>query len=650
MIRNVLLTAIFAAALTCAADAVLPVPGNLTAEGIPAIPSSLYDTLAAYNEYRAAGLQDWNPVRREMLISTRFGQTPQIHRVTTPGGARTQLTFFPERVADAHYEPVTGDLFVYQKDTGGGEWYQLYVYNTHTGRSTLLTDGKSRNTGPVWSWDGKHIAYTSTQRNGRDTDIWLVDPRNPASNRMLFQADSGGWSVEDWSHDGARMLVERYVSANESALFLLDVVSGKSEALAQRPGVSYSGAQFSPDDRSIYLLTNQDSDFRRLAQMDPASHALKFLRPDLHWDIEGLDLSTDGRRLAYVVNEAGISSVDVLDPHTGANIRIPALPPGNVSGARWRPKTHELGVTLTSARIPGDVFSIDVDNGREDRWTMSETGGLDASHFVEAELIRWRSFDGTSISGFYYKPPARFEGRRPVIINIHGGPEGQSQPGYLGSNNYYLEELGVALIFPNVRGSAGYGKAFLDMDNGYKREDTIKDIGALLDWIAARPDLDSSRVMVMGGSYGGYMTLASMTHFNDRLRCAVDVVGISNWISFLEHTEAYRRDLRRAEYGDERDPKMHAFLESISPLTSVHNITKPMFVVAGRNDPRVPWTEGRQMVEGIRQSGTPVWFLVAADEGHGFVKKNNRDYQFAATVMFVKQYLLDQPAAPAGMH
>lgn len=628
-----------------AADAAVPVPGNLTVEGIPGIPASLFDALDAYNEYRTAGLLDWNPVRREMLITTRFAQTPQIHRLTAPGGARTQLTFFPERVAGARYDPVGGDVFVYEKDTGGGEWFQLYAYDTHTGRSTLLTDGKSRNTGPVWSWDGRMIAYTSTRRNGRDNDVWLVDPRNPSSNRMLFQADSGGWHVEAWSHDGRRLIVARSVSINETALFAIDTASGASEVLARRPGVSWASAEFSPDDRVIYLLTNQDSDFRRLAAMGAASHAVKFLRPDLKWDVEALDLSTDGQRLAYTVNEAGVQSLQVIDTRTGAGITTPSLPRGNVQGLVWRPGTHELGVTVASARMPGDVFSIDTDNGHVDRWTTSETGGLDASRFVEPELIQWRSFDGTTVSGFYYKPPARFAGRRPVIINIHGGPEGQYQPGYLGSNNYYLEELGVALIFPNVRGSSGYGKTFLDMDNTYKREDSVKDIGALLDWIAARPDLDSSRVMVMGGSYGGYMTLATMTHFNDRLCCAVDVVGISNWISFLEHTESYRRDLRRVEYGDERDPKMRSFLESISPLTSAGKITKPMLIVAGHNDPRVPWTEGRQMAEAIRRNGTPVWFLMAADEGHGFVKKNNRDYQFAATVMFVREHLLGQRAA-----
>ena len=245
------------------------------------------------------------------------------------------------------------------------------------------------------------------------------------------------------------------------------------------------------------------------------------------------------------------------------------------------------------------------------------------------------------ISGFLYKPPASFTGKRPVMINIHGGPEGQSRPGFQGRNNYFLNELGIAIVFPNVRGSTGFGKTFSQLDNWEKREDSVKDIGALLDWVSGRPDLDADRVMVMGGSYGGYMTLAVATSYNDRIRCSLDVVGISNFVTFLERTEAYRRDLRRVEYGDERDPKMREFLQRIAPLNHAAKIRKPIFVVQGKNDPRVPVGESEQMVAQLKQQGTPVWYLMATDEGHGFAKKKNADFHFYATVAFIRQYLLD---------
>ena len=286
------------------------------------------------------------------------------------------------------------------------------------------------------------------------------------------------------------------------------------------------------------------------------------------------------------------------------------------------------------------MFSLELATGEIERWTESETGGLNASAFAEPELVRWKSFDGRLISGFLYKPPARFPGRRPVVIDIHGGPEGQASAGFLGRNNFYLNELGIALVFPNVRGSSGYGKTFLTLDNAEKREDSVKDIGALLDWIATRADLDSGRVMVRGGSYGGYMTLAVATHYNDRIRCALDVVGISNFVTFLEKTEAYRRDLRREEYGDERDAAMREHLLKISPANNAQKISKPLFVIQGRNDPRVPFTESEQMVATVKKNASPVWYLMAKDEGHGFAKKKNQDYQFYATVAFMQEHLL----------
>jgi dipeptidyl aminopeptidase/acylaminoacyl peptidase len=406
--------------------------------------------------------------------------------------------------------------------------------------------------------------------------------------------------------------------------------------------VSYRRARFDQGDEDVYLITNQDSDFEQLAKMGIATQKITILTPDLHWDVTSYDLQRDGRYVVYLANENGADKINLIDTVTREERPLAKLPEGSISDVRWLPggTVNEIAFTIASARTPSDVYSMGTRTlpvGNLTRWTYSETGGLDASQFAEPELIHWKSFDGLTISGYLYMPPKRFTGPQPVIVNIYGGPEGQFQPGYLGNNDYLLNELGTAIIFPNVRGSTGYGKTFMNLDKGRKREESVKDIGALLDWIGNRPELNSKRIMVTGGSYGGYMTLASMTHFNDRFRCAVDVVGISSWVTFLEHTEAYRRDLRRVEYGDERDPDMRRFLESISPIEHVGNITKPMFIEAGGNDPRVPYTEGQQMTAALRARGVPVWYLLAADEGHGFAKKSNRDFQFAVTVMFYSE-------------
>jgi dipeptidyl aminopeptidase/acylaminoacyl peptidase len=315
---------------------------------------------------------------------------------------------------------------------------------------------------------------------------------------------------------------------------------------------------------------------------------------------------------------------------------------GLIGGVRWRGKTHELGFTFSAARSSGDAYSLDLATGTLTRWTESETGGVSTAEFAEAELIRWTSFDGRAISGFLYRPPTRFAGRRPVIVNIHGGPEGQSRPGFLGRNNYYLDELGVAILYPNIRGSRGYGKTFVTLDNGVRREDAYKDIEALLDWIGTRPDLDPGRVLVTGGSYGGHMTLVTATRYDNRICCSVDVVGISNLATFLQNTSAYRQDLRRVEYGDERDSTVRAWMERSAPLNQADRVTRPMLIVQGMNDPRVPRSEAEQMVTALERRSVPVWYLMARDEGHGFRKKANADFQFYATVLFVRRYLLGQ--------
>jgi dipeptidyl aminopeptidase/acylaminoacyl peptidase len=616
---------------------------NLVVEGIPPIPVSLVDEVRRYTEARGAVLADWHPQRREMLISTRFGNTPQIHQVQMPGGARTQLTFFSEPVMSASYEPKAGRYFLFGRDIGGNEFGQIYRYDLADGRVTLLTDGgRSQNTGLVWSKAGDRVAYGSTRRNGADRDVWVMNPSEPKSNRQLLQVSGGGWGALDWSPDDKQLLVGEYVSVNKSNLWLVDSASGKRAPLTPQSGeqVVYADGQFAVDGRGVYLTTDKGSEFQYLAYMDLAGKEITPLTKDISWDIDTFDLSRDGKTIALTVNVAGVSKLYLLDTASRKYRPVDGVPPGVIGGLRWHARGSDLGFVLNSARSTSDVYSLDAQSLEVARWTESELGGLVASELVEPELIRWKSFDGREISGFYYRPPPRFQGPRPVIIDIHGGPEGQFRPIFQGRKNYFLNELGVAMIFPNVRGSTGYGKTFVTLDNGLKREDSVKDIGALLDWIAQQPGLDKEKVMITGGSYGGYMTLAVATHYNDRIRCALDLVGISHFGTFLKNTESYRRDLRRVEYGDEREPEIAAFFDRTAPLNNAQKITKPLFVVQGGNDPRVPLSEAEQMVARVKKNGSPVWYLMAKDEGHGFRKKNNADFLFYATVLFVRRHLL----------
>lgn len=620
------------------------VPENLLAEPVPAITSELKNDVGRYLEFRTAGFSGWHPLRREMIIATRFADSSQLHLVKTPGAARRQLTFRAEPVRGGRFDPIKGEFLVFGQDTGGGEFFQFYRLDLADGRVTLLTDGKSRNESGAWTKAGDAFAFSSTKRNGKDTDLYLMDPRKPGSAQCLLEVQGGGWHAADWSADAKRLLVTEYLSINESHLYELDLGTKALRRLDQ-PGkipVAYSSIQYDKTGKAAYVVSDRDSEFAHLAKLDLSSGQESAFGPSIPWDIEEVDLSDDGRYLALVANEAGIGVLHLLDASSGKELPLPKLPAGTIGGLSWHKNSHDLGFSLSGARSPLDAWSIDVSTGKVERWTESETGGLVTEQFVEPELLKIKSFDGLEFSAFVYRPdPAKFPGPRPAIISIHGGPESQSRPGFLGRSNYFLNELGIALVVPNVRGSAGYGKTFLTLDNGFKREDSVKDIGALIDQLSKDPAIAKERLAVMGGSYGGYMVLASLVHFNQQLRCGIDVVGISNFLTFLKNTQDYRRDLRRVEYGDERDPAMAKHLGEISPLTHVDQIRSPLFVVQGFNDPRVPVTEAEQMVKAIRDRGGKVWYLMARDEGHGFAKKKNADYQFLSTILFLKENLLN---------
>jgi dipeptidyl aminopeptidase/acylaminoacyl peptidase len=631
---------------------------NLVVDGVPPIPGELPEQVGRYTESRAAAFQNWHPTRAEMLITTRFGDTNQIHQITQPGGARTQLTFFPDRVEGGSFEPTKGEYFIFTKGAGGAEFFQNYRYDLATGDITLLTDGKSRNSSPSWSKKGDRIAYTSTRRNGADNDLYVQSPLDPKTDRLLAEVKGGGWEVTDWSPDDKQLLVIEFLSVNESYLWLFDAQTGAKKEITPRPAegaekVSYSAPLFAEDGKGIFVTTDRESEFHRLAYIDLGTGKHTYLIPDARFDVDNWDLSRDGKQIAYTLNENGLSTLHLIDVTTGNGTAkagakkepmfSPPLPPVVISGVQFHrdPKQGLLAFNVGGARSPSDIYTWSIARNATTRWTASETGGIPAKQFVEPELVKWKTFDGKEITGFLYKPdPAKFPGKRPVIVNIHGGPEGQSRPTYLGRYNYLVNELGCAVVFPNVRGSEGYGKTFIKLDNGFLREGSYKDISALFDWLPSRPELDAGKAMVTGGSYGGFMTLAVASNYADRIRCALDVVGPSNFVTFLKNTESYRRDLRRAEYGDERDPKMAEFLERIAPLNNAQKITKPLFVVQGANDPRVPKTEAEQIVATLKKQSTPVWFLMAKDEGHGFAKKKNADFQFYSTVQFIREFLL----------
>lgn len=615
--------------------------GNLVKENVPPIPESVFERLRRYNEVRGASLRDWQP-DGGLLISTRFGNVSQLHAVAAPLGMRRQLTFFVEPVAGGDYPPVdAANGFLFQKDVGGNEQNQIFWFDETEGQERLLTDGESRNSGPVWSTDGRQFVYSSNRDDGTNMDIWLGTTEGPDAAKLVREVE-GSWFPMDFH--GKHVLAIHYVSINEAHIYEIDVESGEARELFERDKpVGYRGAVYDRDGKHVYFVSDEGSEFQRLHRMHRKSGKIVTLTKDIEWDVAGVDISKDGRWLAYAVNEGGIERLHLRDLRNDRDMTLDELPVGTIGNFLFSPDSRGLAITVSAADSSSDVYVYDLKRRDIARWTNSEVGGLNPANFVTPELVSYPTFDEIDgktreIPAFVYKPGSG-AGKHPVVVYIHGGPESQFQPGFSSTFQYLLNELGAAIVAPNVRGSAGYGKSYLKLDNGYKREDSVKDIGALLDWIATRDDLDEDRVIVYGGSYGGYMVLASMVHFDDRLLGGIDVVGISNFVTFLKNTQDYRRDLRRVEYGDERDPEMHEFLQRISPNNRADKINKPLLVVQGANDPRVPLSESEQMVETIRENGGEVWYLMAKDEGHGFRKQENREAYLATVSMFIEHLL-----------
>ena len=624
-------------------------PAAIETQDVPVVPAELAAKLAQYQSVRGAAFRGWAPDGTGILVGTRFGNSSQLHRVYEPGGRREQITFLDEPVSGTFIPKATDGSILMLMDAGGNENDQVYLLDRRNFKTTLLTDGKSRNKLGAVRSDGSQIVITSNQRNGRDVDLYVTNPREAGSLKLLMPVDKQTWNAHDWSSDGQTLLISRYVSANESYPALFDVASGQRTDLPL-PGNAKASAgpmMFAADGKSLLVATDAEMEFRRLMRFHLATKRCESLTDDILWDIGDLAVEPSSGDVAFTVNEDGASRLYLMPRGTGR--RELKLPLGIVTSLEFSPEGTRLGFTLARPDAPPDAYSLLLDSGELTRWTFSEVGGLNPASFVTPTRIKFPSFDGRMIPAYYFQPPSNAalvnatatKPRRPipVYISIHGGPESQYQPFFSPIIQFYVNELGLAVICPNVRGSAGYGKTYLQLDNAEKREDSVKDIGALLDWIAGQSELDASRVAVAGGSYGGYMTLASLTHFGDRIKAGIDVVGIANFLTFLERTAAYRVDLRRAEYGDERDPKMKAVFERISPLNNADKIRAALLVIHGRNDPRVPFFEAEQIAAKVRASQRPVWTVFAGNEGHGFSKRDNSDYQRAVEVLFLKKYL-----------
>ncbi len=622
--------------------------GGFMLEDVPIWNADLQRRMQPYLAVRAAALQSVGDDGRSVLITTRFGQIKQLHVVNRPMGVRRQVTFFNKPILWGAFVPGSEDRhLVFLQDPDGNERWQLYQLDLTTNRTTLITDGRSRHESPVISTNGRMLAFCGTGRNGRDHDIYLYDLASTGPAKMVRRAE-GMLNPVAFSPDNTKLLVQKYISERQTMWFVLNIQNKAFERITpESPQHFHGGGAWGADGKAVYLFSDCRDEFRRLFRIDLANNTWHCLTPDIPWDVEAVSVDPGGTGIAFVVNEDGISRLYFSGPD-GAN-RKPVRLPGEgvkITDLTCASAGGVFGFTLAGMRSPGDAYTADFPDGGVRRWTQSETGGLKAGQLCRTTMLRYPTFDRTKgkprmIPAFIMR--GRGQGVRPVVIHAHGGPEFQYFPVFDSTFQYWAAELGITVISPNIRGSTGYGRTFHQLDNGVKREDAVRDIGALLDWIDKQPDLDKHRIGIFGGSYGGYLVLGSLLNYPDRITCGIDVVGVADFVKFLEQTSEYRRDLRRVEYGDERDPQVRKVLESISPLRHVNKINVPLFVLHGEKDTRVPIAEAQQVVARLREMKRPVWFATALDEGHVFHKKQNRDLASIMYTVFWQTHLLPQP-------
>lgn len=624
-------------------DEIAP-PKSMEVLGVPKVPASLAKEVKRYLGAYGLPLAGWHPEKRELWVKG-ISSAAWVARIEAPAGAQKPWVYLPfGDVYDLYFQPQAKHL-LYNRDVNGDESFQLFHYNLATRASTPLSEEKSRNTEPVWSHSGERVVWSYSPSKGSGVSLSVGNPFEPKNRRLLVESTGNYLKAHDWSPDDTQVTFCEFIGNTTSRLWVVEVEKGEKRLLSgkdEKADAYYDSPIFSKDGKGIFVITDRASDVRRLAYLDLSTGQFKNLTAAIHWDVDEFQLSPDGKTLAFAINENGVSKLYLLETANGSYKPVSDLPLGVISDLKWHSSSTELAFNFKSPRTPNDVYSVDVKTNKVEQWAKSVSGGVALDQLPLPELIQWKSFDNRTISGFLYRPSTSFAGKRPVIIDIHGGPEEQYRPTFGYEDNYLINELGVVKIYPNVRGSTGYGKQFLDLDNGIRREDAVKDIGALLDWIGKQPDLDADRVLVQGSSYGGYMSLSVAARYSDRIRGAISDSGAANLATFIERTEGWRRDLRRAEFGDEKEPQIRAFMESTAPLNNIRKIKKPLLVIQGKNDPRVAAGEAEAIVNAAKQQRTPVWYVLANDEGHTFVKQGNRDFRLYSIILFIKDRLLPQ--------
>ena len=609
---------------------VLLLSGTVCVFGADTEPLPLWQYLSV----RWARSPDFAPNGQDILFMTNITGVPQVWTARISGGWPEQITFDTNGVSYAVWSPIERNRLLVAADRGGNERDQLYFVDPRGGAWERLTknDNAIYQFGD-WTQDGRKISYASNERDASIFDIYVLDVATRQA-RMIHQGD-GHWVASNWSPDGRYLgLLKNYSNAN-SDLYIYDSLTTEVKLMTAHEGDAlFSGPRWLPDSKSFYFTSNLGRQFVGLDSMHVDSGKSEWVEtPD--WDVETVAVSRDGFKRAWTVNVQGYLEFHLLNAETGVRVRPYRLPKSVVRGLKFSPDSKSLLITLGSGKEPDDIYLYSIERDQLTPFTRSARGGILPETFVKPELVQYATFDNRQIPAFFYKPPVS-QGKMPVIVYVHGGPESQARPNFSGLFQYFVSR-GYAVCEPNIRGSTGYGRDYMRLDDIEKRMDAVKDVEYGARWLVSQKDIDPKRLIIFGDSYGGFLVLSSLATYPERWAAGADLVGISNFISFLQNTGPWRRALREAEYGSLA--KDTVLLKEISPLTHVDNIRAPLFIVQGANDPRVPKSEADQIYEAVKARGIPVEYIVFPDEGHGIAKLSNRIHAYTRMVEFLDEHV-----------
>ncbi|EJN60551.1 dipeptidyl aminopeptidase/acylaminoacyl peptidase [Halogranum salarium B-1] len=600
----------------------------------------MYD-IERYLNIRSAYGGSFSPNGETLSFLMDTTGTSQVWSIDGPGQWPDQHTFYDERVTFASWSPERREL-AFGMDEGGNERDQLYLLGPDTGEVTNLTQRPdAKHWWGGWSHDGERFAFTSNRRDNSVFDVY-VQARDAVGNDAELVYEGDGWlNVGGWSPDDTRLIVTEAYSNFDQDVYVLDIESGKlTHVTPHEDSIRYQSVTWGPDGENLYLVTDDGADTLYLARLDLDTREMTMVEEGGEWELDGVAIDHDTGRLVYSQNVDGYTELvtgTFADPDTVETFPQPDLPHGIAGGVSFGPDAERFALTVTGSADNTNVYVVEMETGEAERWTYAATAGIPRESFVEPELVHYPTFDGRQIPAFFTLPETDTgHGETPVIVDIHGGPESQRRPSFSGVKQYLVQH-GYAVFEPNVRGSAGYGKAYGHLDDVENRMDSVKDIEAAVEWLHDHPAVDPDRVVALGGSYGGFMVLAALTEYPELWAAGIDIVGIANFVTFLENTGEWRRELREAEYGSLEDDR--EFLESISPINNIDAIQAPLFVLHGENDPRVPVGEAEQIVEKAREQGVPVRKLIFDDEGHGFSKLENRVQAYTEIVDFLEEHV-----------